>query len=342
MLPEYKRLPGRNLISLAWRRGSLWMGPDHLLMIIRSGYTQEYKRFYYKDIQGIHLRATSTGTVLGSVLGAITGICLLVLGLGWAFWHWEAIWLLLWGATTAFWILVLTYHLIRGRTCECLIQTAVQTESLVSLKRLRPSRKAFHILREKIEELQGILDPSLLEGKFFGSAVTANTEHSSLPIHEYQGGAHGLLFAVFMLSGFLALSNIFVPSQWIYISGYFIFAVLLILVVVSLIHQQSTSFPDGLKVVTGISFVYLVLFAFASYFLLIFYSVDNPAVSIDYWKMFRALSNEDPRASMPLLVLHIFSVASTWSLGMAGMFLLYRYRSQLSPGVPVQHSQKSL
>src|ERR1051326_1750933 len=37
---------------------SLWLGKDHLLCIDTTGYTEAYKRFYFRDIQALSLRKT--------------------------------------------------------------------------------------------------------------------------------------------------------------------------------------------------------------------------------------------------------------------------------------------
>ena len=50
-MTEYRKLPGK-------RRGffnvsSVWAGPDHLLLVRGSRFREEYKRFYYRDVQAI-------------------------------------------------------------------------------------------------------------------------------------------------------------------------------------------------------------------------------------------------------------------------------------------------
>ena len=46
---EYKKLAGsgRSFISV----NTVWMGRDHLLAVETVGYTEHYRRFYFKDIQ---------------------------------------------------------------------------------------------------------------------------------------------------------------------------------------------------------------------------------------------------------------------------------------------------
>src|SRR5580693_8033557 len=51
MTAEYRKLPCK-------RRGffnvsTVWAGPDHLLLVRGSRFREEYKRFYYRDVQAI-------------------------------------------------------------------------------------------------------------------------------------------------------------------------------------------------------------------------------------------------------------------------------------------------
>ena len=39
-------------------RSSLWLGKDHLLRIDSSGYTENYRRFFLRDIQAVIIRKT--------------------------------------------------------------------------------------------------------------------------------------------------------------------------------------------------------------------------------------------------------------------------------------------
>ncbi|MBV8816712.1 MAG: hypothetical protein JO022_00070, partial [Acidobacteriaceae bacterium] len=48
---DYRRLPGLTLAPT--RRRTLYAGPDHLLSVRTSLFIQEYRRFYYRDIQAI-------------------------------------------------------------------------------------------------------------------------------------------------------------------------------------------------------------------------------------------------------------------------------------------------
>ena len=52
----YRRLPGRGRTPLGSH--SLWIGEDHLLLVELRGFTETYRRFYFRDVQAIILRRT--------------------------------------------------------------------------------------------------------------------------------------------------------------------------------------------------------------------------------------------------------------------------------------------
>ena len=69
---EYHRLTRarpRSAFAVAFiSRSSLWLGRDHLLCVDSSGYTETYKRFYFRDIQAVTIVATKRRTVFNGVL----------------------------------------------------------------------------------------------------------------------------------------------------------------------------------------------------------------------------------------------------------------------------------
>lgn len=144
-------------------RSSLWLGADHLLCLDSNGYAESYKRFYFRDIQAITFKRTkryqwwnvicgiltagfllltiltapktsparwTSGEIAGGiVLGFVTGLCLLLLVINWSL----------------------------GPTCKCALRTAVQTEDLPSLCRVRRSRNVLEKIRPLITTVQGQL-----------------------------------------------------------------------------------------------------------------------------------------------------------------------------------------
>src|SRR5438046_7646001 len=67
----YWRLPGRGAGLLSYSR--LWLGPCHLLLARMAFFSEEYKRFYFRDIQAVVTRRTTLREILNAIL-AVTGI----------------------------------------------------------------------------------------------------------------------------------------------------------------------------------------------------------------------------------------------------------------------------
>lgn len=146
---------------IASSRSSLWLGKDHLLCIDTTGYTETYKRFYYRDIQAFFIRKTPSWLVLALLLGAVGiffGLIALFGGdpiVAWIFGSLAGV----------FWLGVLL-DLAFGPSSSCHLRTAVQTEELVSLTRVRAARKALRRLEPLIAEAQGQLDPAELPVRY--------------------------------------------------------------------------------------------------------------------------------------------------------------------------------
>lgn len=156
---EYKRLTRarlRSVFSLAFTaRSSLWLGPDHLLVIDTSGYTETYKRSYFRDIQCFTVTLSQRQVWWNCALGV-----LMVLGVvGWALYFRSQapgpISLSLTVATLLLFGVPLLMNNLLGATCICHLRTAVQTEHLCSIKRVRQAHRIIDRLRPLILEAQG-------------------------------------------------------------------------------------------------------------------------------------------------------------------------------------------
>jgi len=140
-------------------RSSLWLGKDHLLRIDTTGYTENYKRFYFRDIQAIIMRKTDRGKILNLALVAVSAIFTLFAGLASSI---EARWIL--GSISALFLLPLILNVAAGATSVCHLRTAVQTEEL-PLTRLRKARQALTRLRPFIAQAQGQLAPEEISAR---------------------------------------------------------------------------------------------------------------------------------------------------------------------------------
>jgi hypothetical protein len=154
---EYERLSGRGMRYegnrlLAFSRSfcRLWMGGDHLLLVDRTGYTETYKRFYYRDIQAVIIRKTNSAAMWSWIMGPFALIF--------------ALWALsisnLPGRVTL-WILAGCFgiptvvNMSRGPSCMTHIKTAVQIEQVPPWNRLRTARKGMAKVRPRLLQAQG-------------------------------------------------------------------------------------------------------------------------------------------------------------------------------------------
>jgi hypothetical protein len=182
---EYRRLTRTRQRTafgiVATGRCSLWLGMDHILSIETTGYTESYKRFYFRDIQAITLRQTDRWKYWNLVLGAITGLFGLI-AVGWGRSEVVAAWVF--GILTALIGLWLAINAALGPTCVTHLQTAVQTEPLPSLSRLRKGRKVLARLRPLLTEAQGPLAPEEIPARvqeLIGVAPSANPAPAASP-----------------------------------------------------------------------------------------------------------------------------------------------------------------
>jgi len=173
-------------------RSSLWLGEDHLLQIDANGYTETYKRFYFGDIQALVLCRTDTWLYRAVVFAALAGLFGLIAVLGGG-----PIMVWIFGTIAGVFALCLVFDLLAGPTSKAYLRTAVQTETLVSLNRLRRAYNLFETLRPLITAAQGELasgknspelpnqhSPPATANLFAQPAAQRVTEVSPLPSKE--------------------------------------------------------------------------------------------------------------------------------------------------------------
>jgi hypothetical protein len=162
---QYQRLTrprARSQFAVVYRtRSALWLGGDHLLLVETSGSTENYKRFYFRDIQAITVQETGRGRVWNFILGGV----LLLSTFAMFFTLSSGTPARLVGGDIAGEIALATVMvisgvfllvgLVAGPTCKTYLRTAVQTEELASLCRVRQTRKVMDKIRPLMVAAQG-------------------------------------------------------------------------------------------------------------------------------------------------------------------------------------------
>jgi hypothetical protein len=138
MTPTYQRLPGARRRPL--RKATLWLSSDHILAVDSRRFTEDYKRYYFKDIQAIVVTQMSVVTSRTIDLAV-----LIVMGF-----------LTFLGAKIAAGLILLGYviHKLMGPKCACHLITAVSSDKLPSLNRVRTAGKALGIIQPLVEQAQ--------------------------------------------------------------------------------------------------------------------------------------------------------------------------------------------
>lgn len=141
---EYRKLPGAGLrrdsfFELTRTHARLWQGKDHLLLQYNNGYSEDYKRFYYDDIQAFAIRKTNRFLVWNIIL-PVFAAAFVYLGYNYQFAKIPCYTI---ATVNVFFLFV---NLILGPTCVCHLHTFVSEERLFSLNRLRTARKVINRL----------------------------------------------------------------------------------------------------------------------------------------------------------------------------------------------------
>lgn len=153
---EYRKLPGRGATLTHYVR--LYAGADHLLQVASTGFTESYKRFYYRDVQAITLRKTYVGKAANAFLGATVTVLSVP-----ALFTSTPVTIVL-ASLAGFFAIGLGVNIALGATCVAHLRTAVQHEKMASLSRLRRARRVLERLKPLITAAQGELSSTHLEG----------------------------------------------------------------------------------------------------------------------------------------------------------------------------------
>ena len=159
----YRRLPGRGMAVLQHAR--VYQGPDHLLQVVSTGYSEIYKRFYFRDIQAITIHKTHWGKIWNGIWGFFTAL------FGLPAVDMTGTTAIVMGSIAGFFGLFLIANVAFGPTCACFVRTAVQTERLAPVTRIRTARRFLKRVRPLIEAVQGSLSREELLLRLRGAAA---------------------------------------------------------------------------------------------------------------------------------------------------------------------------
>ncbi|MDY6791708.1 MAG: hypothetical protein SWH54_10625 [Thermodesulfobacteriota bacterium] len=318
---EYTRLPGKKKNFLIGYY-ELWMGHDHLLYIFSRFGIEDYKRFYYKDIQAVITRKTVTGIIQNLILSIfciLFSFLALYLKGDWPVLNWGIAGLM---------AIFLVINWIRGPTCVSHLQTAVQTEKLHSLYRLKTAKKIMSRLRQVVEKSQGKLARGDIgeEELKTSTAIRPSVGNDTIDLSTRQIGmkVHRILFAILILDGLVTYLDFFYNHVTITLMETIIAMAACIMVIMALVRQHRSNLKSSMRMITWAAFSYLclnIVIGYIFYFVVIF---RHPEMSHSQWELIKAMSRMSPGDSFMLMAFYIFSICSSLILGLSGLIISRR------------------
>jgi len=304
---------------------TLWQGADHLLHIFSRFGFEDYKRFYLSDIQAVIARKTIVGKVHNIILGGLLSIFslpTLIL---------EGSWFIFCVFMTAMIFGLLLINMYLGPTCQTTLMTAVQTEKLQSLHRLKAAFRIMDGLGLDIQQVQGALTrEDLFEIPLrSGGCPTAHGPGPSnasppKPVKHESGGIHRMLFTLLLVNGVLVSTEFFFCQIILTIFSSAASLCIGILVIIALVRQHDTDLPGPLRMMTWTSLGFVAATFVIGYVAGMVLAFKNPSMAYNQWEIVKSISNLSPWDSHLKLSHNILILGSALFIGLPGLIILQR------------------
>jgi len=318
----YRRLTGKKKGFLVGYH-NLWQGSDHLLQIYSRLGVEDYKRFYFNDIQAIITRQTDTGKIQNFVVGVLTGLFGLFAvtsGGGWSVFN---------GIIAGVMLLVLIINVFKGPTCETYLLTAVQTEKLHSLHRLKTTQPLMNRLRSLIEQVQDRINPEILAHQPAGVS-TQQTRRTPpgmrrrplKPRKSEKGRVHLTLFTLLVVDSLFIAGSFFYTHVALSFLGTAASMLLAICVIVALVKQHESNLKQSLRNITWAALGYVCFSFVAGYVVSMAVTFKHPEIWQNQWEMFKLLSNMSPWENPLLMTVNLIALCGALFIGIPGLLML--------------------
>ena len=282
---SYVKLPGRGMrravLAVSTTRCRLWLGADHLLAVDSTTASEEYRRFYFRDIEAFVVRQTARRQVANWIflfLALVSAAPLL--------YAWRTIasvgWLVGAVAAGAFWLILALVNTLRGPTVETKVRTAVHLEQLPSLNRLPVARRVLARLAPLITAAQGEATPEELSSAPWMTPETVRRatepefrQEKSTLYHVLFGLLVGDAVSTAVAYGFFASANaaIALISTLTTLIGF-------LLCVTAVMRQGESDLPGAVRVVTKSALIFYILSFVAGFVFTITYTISHPGQQV--------------------------------------------------------------
>ena len=335
---EYTRLPGQGtrfdgvrFVAGSTKRCRLWLGKDHLLAVERSWFSEDYRRYYFRDIQAIIVRKTAARRNWNLVLGTIAGLFAFFGCLAWyssadfassvAFW-----------SIAVFFAIFLAANTAMGPRCVAHLKTAVQTDPLPSLRHLRNANRVLALLKPRIIKAQGALSPETIaaeaavgEGRVSASMGRAYSQGQTAQaaLKPYRGNAHLLMFWALIPVGLVDLARIFHNSMGMMTVGALFYAVLCGLMVFAMVRQYQTDLRRSLHRLTWIvAATFFINMIVGNTIAGVMAASEARGHITTEFDVMRNIGSIDPLQTTWLMWMLIYDAVTSMGLGIIGLLII--------------------
>ncbi len=302
---------------------TLWRGKDHLLQIYARWGSEDYKRYYFNDIQAIITRRTETGKIQNFVMGTLTGLFVLLAATS------ASAWIPFNGIIAFIMLVILLFNAIKGPTCETHLLTAVQTEKLHSLNRLSTAQAVMNQVKPIIERFQGPLQHETLIQQ---SAQLSNAGQQKPPTRLEQraskarknesGRVHHMLFALLSFHGLIVAVGFMLTHVGLTFVGIAVMLMMGICVVIALVKQYESNLQHPVRTMTWAALGYVCFSFISSYIISMGLAFKNPDIVHNHWEMIKLFSKMTPWDSSLMMTLNIIALSGAVAIGIPGLCLL--------------------
>lgn len=306
---------------------TLWRGRDHLLQIYARWGSEDYKRYYFNDIQAIITRKTDVGKIQNFVAGALAGIFGLFAATATSGW-------VIFNAILAIAILcIFIINVIKGPTCETHLLTAVQTEKLHSLNRIKTAQTVMNRLKPIIERFQGQLAPETLVRQRDELASSspkrppARLMDKAPKAQKHESGrVHLMLFTLLSFNGLIVALGFVLSHAGLTFLACVVMLMIGICVVVALVKQHESNLKHPVRTMTWAALAYVCFSFISSYIISVGLAFKNPEIVHNQWEMIKLVSNVTPWDNPLMMTLNIVALTAAVAIGIPGLYLLKNFR----------------
>lgn len=316
---------------------SLWQGADHLISVEANMASEDYRRFYFRDIQAITVQKTGMSHVYSFLFG-LPGVLALTVGtLGDTS-------PLPWVIISALAGLMLAANLLRGPTCVCHIRTAVQSVRVRAFVRMRRLNRVLDQIMPLIAESQKNL-PTVADRPSREARAPRPTPPGrdrgvapalpALTKRPVSARLHQMLFGGLLIQALLAGGNFFV-NNFIYglFATLFVTGVM-ITTVVALARQADSGINATAKRITWAALVLVCLEVAAGYAASIWSYATHPELINNQLGLFKHLVMLSPHDHPLLMGFSLTVIVVALVLGLGGLVGLWQHRREPT-GAPVR------